>query len=500
MKLTFYAIQADAATPRPSPSTRPWMDETFQAFAYRCLPLNIANSHGWEFPCPSAFSARWNGGATVSDIDIRSAAEAHLQPASIFGHGIITFHIHGLFRTEPGWNLFAGGPPNSPKDGIYPLSGIIETDWAPYTFTMNWRFTRPDHWVSFDEGEPICFVFPVQRGVLDTVTPELRLLADEPELKAEHDNWSRERAAFSDGVHVRGSAEERERWQKRYYRGIDMRDRQGVDDHQAKLRLAGFVDRRPAAALAAARPSRLPAFFKSVTTLSPVKHAKLGFVAEDYRFAANSYLIPVTAGELPAASRHYPIVFSANDPARPLCVVGTRAGINLFVDADGRWRPGCYIPAALRRYPFITVANPDDPKAWTIGIDETSARLSPEAPQKLFEASGTLTRQCQAQVEFCATLAAAFEQTDELGATLSREDLLMPSRNTAPARIAGRNSFGPLRTIDPQRLAALAESIRAAWQASGWLPALEAQIASAKNWGALLALEESATTNPLPSG
>ena len=75
--------------------------------------------------------------------------------------------MHGVFRTEPGWNLFVGGSPNEPKDGLYPLSGVIETDWAPYSFTMNWQFTRPDHWISFEEGEPFCFLYPVQRGLLE---------------------------------------------------------------------------------------------------------------------------------------------------------------------------------------------------------------------------------------------------------------------------------------------------------------------------------------------
>ena len=34
------------------------------------------------------------------------------------------------------------GPFNQPKDAIQPLTAIVETDWAPFTFTMNWKFTR----------------------------------------------------------------------------------------------------------------------------------------------------------------------------------------------------------------------------------------------------------------------------------------------------------------------------------------------------------------------
>jgi len=43
------------------------------------------------------------------------------------------------------------GPPNWPKDGVYPLSGLVETDWLPFPFTMNWQMTRAGS-VSFSAG------------------------------------------------------------------------------------------------------------------------------------------------------------------------------------------------------------------------------------------------------------------------------------------------------------------------------------------------------------
>jgi hypothetical protein len=491
MKLIFYAIGPDVGVPRAAAPTRQWMDDTEQAFAYRCLPLNIANAHGWEILCPAAFSARWNGGRGLGDIDIRCAADVSLQPTSIFGHGILTFHLHGIFRTEPGWNLFAGGPPNRPKDAIYPLSGIIETDWAPYTFTMNWQFTRPQSWVSFDEGEPFCFVFPVQRGLLNRIEPELRSFADNPELQAEYESWSRERTSFSDRLTITGSQEQKERWQKRYYRGLDMQGRAGIRDHEAKLRLAEFADKQSKTSSASGRTqaSGLPVFFRKVVELSRIKHAQLGLNDDDYRFATTTYLIPLTAGELIAAAQDYPVVFSSNNPPRPLCVVGTRPGINLFVDADGHWRSGCYIPAAARRFPFITIISRDDPNILVLGIDETSSRLSASAPKKLF-ANGEMTPVCREQLEYCARVGTAFEQTDRLAEALPHETLLMPCRNVAPARIAARSGMAGLRVIDPERLAGLSEATLSSWRASGWLAALQAQIGSAKNWGRLLALEE----------
>ena len=137
------------------------MTETPEAFAYRCLPLNIANAHGWEVLSPCTFDARWWGGTATDQVEIKlmSDSDPRIAPVSLFGQGILTFHIAGLFRTPPGWNLWVGGSPNRPKENIYPLTGVVETDWAPYTFTMNWRFTRRYRWVRFEAREPICFSF-----------------------------------------------------------------------------------------------------------------------------------------------------------------------------------------------------------------------------------------------------------------------------------------------------------------------------------------------------
>lgn len=239
---------------RPADPRRDWMDGTPESFAYRCLPLAIANAHGWEILSPMSFDASWNGGTGTDAVSIAlpAGARADLAPVSIFGHGVLSFHIFGLFRTEPGWNLWAGGSPNSAKDGIAPLTGVIETDWSPYTFTMNWRFTRPHHSVRFDEGEAICFLFPVQRGVLERMRPRLLPLEDNPQLFEQFKAWSRSRDAFQEQVRRNPPKSAADRWQKRYFHGIDMQDQQPADDHQTKLRLQPFTH-------ADGRPATLPA-------------------------------------------------------------------------------------------------------------------------------------------------------------------------------------------------------------------------------------------------
>jgi len=241
MDLICYLHQGWSPQIRPAEATRAWMDATPEAFAYRCLPLNIANAHGWEVLCPCDVEAYWTGTTDESGVIVKNAPGTADQDraVSIFGQGTLTFHIQALFRTPPGWDLLVGGSPNRPRDAIQPLSGVIEADWSPYTFSMNWKFTRRNTSVRFRKGEPICFITPVQRGVLERFNPVFVPLDDNVPLMEEYLAWSKSRNAFRADVHQ--ATTPAERWQKRYYRGLGMDDRRGSEDHKSRLRLQPFA-------------------------------------------------------------------------------------------------------------------------------------------------------------------------------------------------------------------------------------------------------------------
>jgi hypothetical protein len=246
MRLQVYVLDNQGVELRPAPVDRAWMDATPDRFAYRCLPLNIANAHGWEILCPSAFSARWSGNESADGIAITPDAATRPPALSHFGSGVLTFHVPCLFRTEADFDLMVQGPVNSPKDGIYALSGVIETDWAPYAFTMNWIFTRPDATVRFERGEPFCHVFPVRRGMLEKVKPELHIISEEPNLKDQYEQWQFTRTAFNSDLKRRGTRARDEKWQKLYYRGLNPDGTPNdIKDHHTRVRLKPFVKSIP---------------------------------------------------------------------------------------------------------------------------------------------------------------------------------------------------------------------------------------------------------------
>lgn len=244
MKLIAYPTMLNLPEIRVAEPTRPWLERIPKKYGYRCLPLTIANAHGWEILCPVGFTVEWNGQHRKEGMRITMDKDGGWRPDSHFGSGVLTFHTGYLFRTEKGINLSVGGPPNYSKDGIAPLAGIVETDWSPYSFTMNWQMTRPNLPVRFEAGEPFCFISPVQRGLIDAQEPEIREAKEDPKLATRHSEWLASRAQFIEELRKPGSDAATERWQKNYYRGEYRDGEEGPADHQIKLNVKPFADKR----------------------------------------------------------------------------------------------------------------------------------------------------------------------------------------------------------------------------------------------------------------
>ena len=248
MQLKCYALNEFAPKIIAAQRERQWMDEFEDHQPYRCLPLTIANAHGWEVLCPSPIEVEWNGGPDVEDLIVRA-----LRPLpgdrpveqfclSNFSHGIVTFHLDYVFKTDEDWDLLATGPFNRPKDNAHPLSGIIETNWLPYPFSMNWKLVRPGH-VVFQENEPICFIFPVKKQALGDCQPEIWELSDDQELLDGFEQFWSAREVFKSRLAAEDEAAQRSGWDGHYFAGRYPNHKE-VPGHVSRLRLAEPVDRR----------------------------------------------------------------------------------------------------------------------------------------------------------------------------------------------------------------------------------------------------------------
>lgn len=243
--LIAYGIHPEQRTPfTRASSSRIWMDETPDRFAYRCLPMVIANQAGWLILNPEAVAVTWDGGEDRKGLAVECPDGAQFTHAhSHFGSGILTFTINYLIRVPRGYNLLVRGPANTPKDGIYALEGIVEADWSVATFTMNWKVTRAGHRIVFERDEPIAMISPMRRGELEQFSPELRSLSDDPALRNAYEQWSRSRTGHLEELAVTGSPAQQLKWQRHYYHGLNV-DGTIAPEHQTKMKLREFTDKR----------------------------------------------------------------------------------------------------------------------------------------------------------------------------------------------------------------------------------------------------------------
>ena len=221
-KITFYKVHdAIPTTIVQAQPRRDWMDQTPNKFAYRCLPLTVANSSGWEIKTPTAFEATWDGGSNTNAIKLNNLEDnnlLNLVAASHFGSGILTFHVGYLIETTPGWGVWVRGMPNYHKKGIFPLDGFVESDWVPFTFTMNWKFTKPGT-VRFEKDETYCFITLVNYKELSTIPVNVKSLSENPVLNEEFKKWSKLRDEFNRGLDANNAEIVKKGWQKFYARG-----------------------------------------------------------------------------------------------------------------------------------------------------------------------------------------------------------------------------------------------------------------------------------------
>lgn len=152
--------------------------------------------------------------------------------------------------------------------------------------------------------------------------------------------------------------------------------------------------------------------YQSAVPVSASRHGKHTLeVGNDYNFARTVNSMPLTAVEILAASREYPVVFAGNESAvMPAALLGMRDKQNVFVDKDGNWSAR-YVPAFARRYPFV-FASADDGKNFTLCIDEAFAGLGTEGPgQRLFDDENKPTEYVNSVLKFLQQYQIEFQRT-----------------------------------------------------------------------------------------
>ena len=179
--------------------------------------------------------------------------------------------------------------------------------------------------------------------------------------------------------------------------------------------------------MATAAPTALPILYSQLEPLNSQAHGNLKVRGiESLPALAQVHAIPLTVDEFASAQRHYPIIFSVGDEPVPLALMALNEGLNTFVDKDGKPLDSTvYMPAYLRRYPFLLARLSPDSDDLSLCFDPTANAIGEfEDGQALFDGDQP-SDATKAILEFCEQFEQAGQRTQFFMAELKKSGLLM---------------------------------------------------------------------------
>ncbi len=179
--------------------------------------------------------------------------------------------------------------------------------------------------------------------------------------------------------------------------------------------------------MASAPQPNLPLFYNDLMPLNSRDHVKYHTRGvEEARWLATQHAIPLTVDEFVQAQRHFPIVFSSGDNPLPLALMGLNEGVNTFLDEDGKVKEPMYVPAYVRRYPFMLAKLKPEGDELSLCFDPTSEAVGEfDEGEALFSENNEPTDATKRILEFCEHFEQAGQRTQAFMEDLKKHDLLM---------------------------------------------------------------------------
>jgi hypothetical protein len=231
---------------------------------------------------------------------------------------------------------------------------------------------------------------------------------------------------------------------------------------------------------------KLPLFYRDLHPVDARRHAGKSLKSQlGCGFARSTNVVLLNGLEFEPAARHYPIVFLSTPVPAALAVLGLRTGENLFVDQAGNWRAGAYVPAYVRRYPFIFHRS-EDGQQYTLCVDEADT-LEKGNARPLF-VDGQPAEVTKSALAFCAAYQRDNDDTRAFIAALAAQGLLVRNKLDVRLQSGERLSLEGFEVIDRAKFDALSDAVIAAWRQRGWLAFVYAHFFSLTSWAALIDL------------
>ncbi len=232
--------------------------------------------------------------------------------------------------------------------------------------------------------------------------------------------------------------------------------------------------------MASAPANTLPIFYNDLIPLNSQDHIDFATRSVDSApFLANQHAVPLTIDEFVAAQRFVPIIFSSGDDSVPLALMGLNEGVNTFLDDEGKLRGPTYVPAYVRRYPWMLAKLRPDSDELSLCFDPTSGAVGQfDDGQKLF-AEGQPSEITQSILKFCEDFEQAANRTGQFMRELKELDLLMDGE--VAIQVPGNDQpfvYRGFRMVNEEKLRDMRGDQLRKLNQSGMLPLLHAHLFS----------------------
>lgn len=152
---------------------RDWMDETYDAHAYKCFPVNLTNQLGWSISFSEDISFIWDG-ISDSTPDHVKIIKGEKYAYTTRANATISFHSGIIFETEKDLTLLSMPAPNFFIDGATAFTTMISTSFFKGELPIVWRITRPNVEITIKAGTPIASIIPIDLSTLQNSTLDIR--------------------------------------------------------------------------------------------------------------------------------------------------------------------------------------------------------------------------------------------------------------------------------------------------------------------------------------
>ncbi|PXV54723.1 SapC protein [Dyella jiangningensis] len=226
-------------------------------------------------------------------------------------------------------------------------------------------------------------------------------------------------------------------------------------------------------------------FYERPVPLNRTEHKDLRIKPiPNLKFASAVHSVPLTGVEFPAAARDLPILFGGLtvESAGPLALLGLRENENLFIDAEGRWVANTYIPAFVRRYPFVLAEKPAGAEGddFTVFLDEAYEGFDRTEGEALFKDDGSETEVLSNAVRFLGEYQQHVARTQWFMEQLRKHNLLEP-RNIRLEKDGKSINLNGLFVVNEEKLRQLDEKTTHEFLREGVLGWIYAHLLSLSN-------------------